>query len=577
MDLTPLASLTALETLDVAATKVADATPLSGLTALQTLNLSTTQVADLTPLAGLTALKTLKLSSTQVADLTPLSGLTALQTLNLSTTQVADLTPLAGLTGLQRLNLSSRQVADLTPLSGLTALHTLDVSRTQVADLTPLAGLTGLQTLRVWGTQIADITPLADLSALQTLDVAETQVADLTPLAGLRALQTLVVSGTRVSDLAPLAGLTALQTLAIAGTQIADLKPLLALITRGLPVYWSKQRSHSGLYVIDCPLVSPPASIVRQGNEEILNYFSELDTGEVDHLYEAKLLILGEGGAGKTTLLRRLYQPELATPTEQDTTKGIDIHRHDFSLKDGGRFRLNVWDFGGQEIYHATHQFFLTHRSLYLLVDDTRKDHKSVSDEGFKYWLDLIDLFGGHSPVLIFQNEKGGRSKAIDIAGIKGQYDNVLQQFAGNLEHKNAADTLREAIEYFASNLRHIGEALPARWLKVRAAIEARSADTPHITQKEFFDIYAREIEHDRTRALHLSRYLHDLGVFLHFQDDPLLRRTVILQNQWATTAVFRLLDDEGVKARWGRLPRAIASVYGATRSTPTCIQSCWR
>ena len=58
-------------------------------------------------------------------------------------------------------------------------------------------------------------------------------------------------------------------------------------------------------------------------------------------------------------------------PTEQDTTKGIDIHRHEFPLRNGRRFRLNVWDFGGQEIYHATHQFFLTHRSLYLLLDDT--------------------------------------------------------------------------------------------------------------------------------------------------------------------------------------------------------------
>jgi internalin A len=52
---------------------------------------------------------------------------------------------------------------------------------------------------------------------------------------------------------------------------------------------------------------------------------------------------------------------------------------------------------------------------------------------------------------------------------------------------------------------------------------------------------------------LHLSRYLHDLGVFLHFQDDPLLARTIILKNQWATEAVFRILDDETVKAQFGR------------------------
>ena len=64
-------------------------------------------------------------------------------------------------------------------------------------------------------------------------------------------------------------------------------------------------------------------------------------------------------------------------------------------------------------------------------------------------------------------------------------------------------------------------------------------------------------MEADRAKALHLSRYLHDLGVFLHFQDDPLLRRTVILQNQWATEAVFKMLDDEAVKGQLGRFTAA--------------------
>jgi internalin A len=144
------------------------------------------------------------------------------------------------------------------------------------------------------------------------------------------------------------------------------------------------------------PLTNPPPEIVNQVNEAILNYFQERKRCEVDHLYEAKMLIVGEGGAGKTSLLRRLYQPKQPLPSEKDTTKGISIHRHDFNLPNGRRFRLNVWYFGGQEIY----------RSLYLLVEDTRKDHKSVSDEGFKYWLELIDVVGGHSAVLIFQNEK---------------------------------------------------------------------------------------------------------------------------------------------------------------------------
>ncbi len=294
-----------------------------------------------------------------------------------------------------------------------------------------------------------------------------------------------------------------------------------------------------------------------QGNEAILNYFSETEAGEIDHLYEAKMLILGEGGAGKTSLLRRLFKPDEPLPEECDTTKGIDIYYHEFTLQNGRTFRLNVWDFGGQEIYHATHQFFLTHRSLYLLVDDTRKDHKSVSDEGFKYWLALIDLFGGHSPTLIFQNEKGGRSKEIDLAGIKGRYDNVRECYKGNLQQPDAALPLLKAIEFHAENLSHIGEALPAKWIAVREEIEQLAGQKAYILQNDYFAIYAQHMEFDRTKALHLSRYLHDLGVFLHFQDDPLLCRTVILQNTWATEAVFKVLDNESVKAKRGRFTKA--------------------
>ena len=79
----------------------------------------------------------------------------------------------------------------------------------------------------------------------------------------------------------------------------------------------------------------------------------------------------------------------------------------------------------------------------------------------------------------------------------------------------------------------------------------------PYIGQQEYFDIYTRFLPFDRTKALHLSRYLHDLGVFLHFQDDALLSRTVILQNPWATQAVYRILDDEKIKQQAGRFNSA--------------------
>ncbi len=468
--------------------------------------------------------------------------------------RLTDLKPLAGLYVL-RVYLRGTQVTDLAPLAGLSALQTLDVSDTRVTDLAPLAGLSALQTLEVWGTQVTDLAPLAGLSALHELYIGNTKVSNLAPLAGLSALQTVSAWGTQVTDLAPLAGLSALQTLDVHGTQVNDLSPLTNLIRRGCPVKLRRrsEENDDGIFVADCPLTNPPPEIVEQGNDAILNYFAERERGGVDHLYEAKMLILGEGGAGKTSLLRRLYQPGQPLPTEKETTRGIDIYPQEFKMKNGQPFRLNVWDFGGQEIYHATHQFFLTRRSLYVLLDDTRKDYKSVSDEGFKYWLELIEVFGGHSPTLIFQNEKDGRSKAIDFDGIQRRYDNVKKLYAGDLAKAGAADKVRKGIEDFASNLPHIGDEVPARWLKVRADIEQLAAKEPYVPLEKYFEIYSKHIEFDETKALHLSRYLHDLGVFLHFQDDLLLRNTVILQNDWATKAVFKILDDESVKKNLGR------------------------
>ncbi|MEA5535424.1 COR domain-containing protein [Crocosphaera sp. XPORK-15E] len=47
---------------------------------------------------------------------------------------------------------------------------------------------------------------------------------------------------------------------------------------------------------------------------------------------------------------------------------------------------------------------------------------------------------------------------------------------------------------------------------------------------------------------LQLSGYFPDLGVFLHFQNDDLLKKTIILNTAWGTDAVYKVLDNETVK-----------------------------
>ena len=449
--------------------------------------------------------------------------------------------------------------------------------------------LSQLNSLNIWGNKIGDAGAFAiaeHLTLLNGLSIGDNKIGDAgarviaTNLPFLKELwlydnsisqatiidigqnlhtltQLSVANNKQVTDITPLTQLPALSRLDVSNTSVSDLSPFAKQVRSGWPVRWEPDESGNGLFVANCPLVHPTVEIANQGPEAVRNYFREIETQGIDRLYEAKVLILGEGGAGKTSLLRRLYQTDLPLPTEDQTTRGIDIRRQDFVAANGKPFRLNVWDFGGQQIYHATHQFFLTKSSLYILVDDTRKDDKSIHDEAFKFWLEVVEALSDSSPLLIFQNEKGGRSKPIDETGIRGRFPNFKETHGGNLDDSDAATKIRKAIEYFVQQLPHVGDEVPAKWIPIRKAVEEVAQLKPFITQEDYFEIYSQHLEFDRTKALHLSRYLHDLGVFLHFQDDALLRKTVILQNQWATEAVFRILDDETVKQQRGRFSQA--------------------
>ncbi len=567
-----LAALTELTTLVLGYNQIGDkgAAALAALTHLTSLNLRDNQIGaeGAAALAALTQLTSLNLRDNQIGaeGAAALAALTQLTSLNLRDNQIGAEggAALAALTQLTSLNLRDNQIGaeGAAALAALTQLTTLELGGSQIGveGAAALAALTQLTALDLGYNQIGDkgAAALAALTQLTSLNLTRNEIGDkgAAALAALTQLTTLDLSKNPVVETMPFATLKRLISLNLKETKVQDLSPLRPLLERGLEAKWAEHGSRNGINVFDCPLIHPPPEIVQQGQEAVLNYLREIDVQGADHLYEAKVLILGDGGAGKTSLLRRLYQTDLPLPAEEESTKGIDIHRHTFSNAGGRPFQLNVWDFGGQQIYHATHQFFLTKRSLYILVDDNRYS-QAVQDDGFKYWLELIEALSEGSPVLIFQNEKAGRSKSIDEAGIKGRFPNVKDVYRGNLEQGDAAEKLAEAIRFHVQQLPHVGEAVPARWLAIRAELEDRKQQAPYVSRKEYFQIYGRHLDLDETKALQLSRYLHDLGVFLHFQEDPLLARLLILQNDWATEAVFNVLDDEPTKARFGYFTRA--------------------
>ena len=115
------------------------------------------------------------------------------------------------------------------------------------------------------------------------------------------------------------------------------------------------------------PIEIPPIEVVKQGNNAIIKWFA----AKKKKLNEVKVLLVGEAKAGKTSLMRRLL--DNSYNKQESQTDGISIEEFDFSkLKTFVEqeklhgIKAYFWDFGGQEIMHSTHQFFMTKRSLYI-------------------------------------------------------------------------------------------------------------------------------------------------------------------------------------------------------------------
>jgi len=297
-------------------------------------------------------------------------------------------------------------------------------------------------------------------------------------------------------------------------------------------------------------LATPPPEVVAQGRYEIVLFFRKLQSEGSIKLYEAKVLLLGSGGAGKTTLRRKLLKGIGAVmPTEAESTHGIEVEDMTFECAETERFTAHLWDFGGQELYHATHQFFLTTRSLYLVVTDERKE-----DTNFAYWLQLIELLGSGSPVLIVQNERGGRSSDIGYRELQGLFPQVQAQHPLNLkEDKNKLELLRKDIENRLLHLDHVGTDWPAPWAAIRRDLQAlRTRENKlHITLESYYELCEKHGQNEE-EAHRISHSLHHLGALLHFQEDPVLKKTIILDNEWAVAGVYQVVDDRKIQDNKG-------------------------
>jgi hypothetical protein len=117
-------------------------------------------------------------------------------------------------------------------------------------------------------------------------------------------------------------------------------------------------------------LVCPPSEVAHFGWNSCQEYLEELTRGSFQNR-RFKLFITGLGEVGKTTLLKALMSPEDRASVKigkDDRTFGVDVTEWDVGGGEAGSMTLVVSDFGGQKVYGATHQFFMTPRGVFVLI-----------------------------------------------------------------------------------------------------------------------------------------------------------------------------------------------------------------
>ncbi len=505
----------------------------------------------------------LNLVGMQLAELPESLGqLTQLQRLDLSANRLTALPEWLGqFTQLQELNLAANQLTELPESLGqLTQLQELNLAQNQLTKLPKWLGqLTQLQQLYLYFNRLTELPEwLGQLIQLRVLFLSQNQLTELPDWLGqLTQLLTLDLSNIELKVLPESLGqLTQLQVLYLDEDQLTALPLSLRQLTRLKELYL-----HGNVELgLPPEILGPTWNEVGDGKakpaapQAILDYYFRTKGGASRRLNEAKMLIVGQGGVGKTSLVHYLITKRKCDARELPT-EGINIDDWPVRGKKGPKgqvedVNVHVWDFGGQEIMHATHQFFLTRRSLYLLVIDARAGEK---ESNIHYWLKIIGSYGGDSPVLVVINKCDQHPHELNETALMRDYPNIRGFVQTSCETGRGIAELRREIGKQIRQLPHVFDELPQSYFEVKKELEQGAQKRNYIPIAEYHRTCRKHKVKDKASQERLIRFLHDLGVVLNFQDpdDPYCQNDpFVLNPEWVTKGVYAIVNDKPLEAQ---------------------------
>ncbi|MEO1610558.1 MAG: COR domain-containing protein [Pseudomonadota bacterium] len=471
------------------------------------------------------------------------NGLPALTVLNVANNQIgapgAEIIA-TRLTGLTTLDISGNYIGESGAkaiASRLTRLTALDISGNRIGDIGAKAianGLKELTVLYISNNRISDTgaEAIAKRSGLNALKIENNKIRNTGAQAiasGLTNLVTLKIENNRIRDEGAQAiakKLTKLATLKIGNNRIGydGAKAIFeAFDTRSDHVHTLTLRRN--------PVSFMPKEVLGGSNAKALlaayrRYKQADQSGELVPLNDAKILIVGDAEVGKTSLVNFLVHDKPRTKSQtraQPRTKGID--RTPWT-PEGTEIAVNVWDFAGQEITFGTHQYFLTERSLYILVLSDQKRH----DRSIYRWLPLIKARADDAPVIVVINQcdNGEQHLMLQWDEIRRIHPQAIALVRTSCEDddwaRESINQLRTLIVEKIETLAMQDIRFPSSWVRIKNRLTGATRKKFVLKYSEFIDECERPahfkepqgpIINDQYEQHQLLRALHNLGVVM--------------------------------------------------------------
>ncbi|XP_045530212.1 leucine-rich repeat serine/threonine-protein kinase 1 isoform X2 [Pieris brassicae] len=356
---------------------------------------------------------------------------------------------------------------------------------------------------------------------------------------------------------------------------ITDLPPQMGLLSR----LWN-------LNTVGCCLSEPLRSVVRGGRSRSVDVVGFLRSvlHEAKPYARMKLMIVGVQGIGKTSLLECLRQESAIQHRRKPTdhwakrmgnrsargmsTVGVDIGWWVFEPQRAARgpVTFSTWDFGGQHEYYSTHQYFLSRRSLYLVVWKVPDGKKGLASA--LQWLRSIQARAPGSPVIMVgthydqvvnsnlpESESPLALQRLIRGSVMGAPDadklglpRVLDTIEVSCSTRHNIKLLADIIYSVAFSVKPPGskepmleQRVPATYLALEECVSSLAGELkePVLRHEQYRRLVTQYMQQknlkmfrDAAELHQATMFLHENGVLLHY-DDATLKELYFLRPQW--------------------------------------------